>query len=247
MSRLFAGGTDEMRFAPEGITLDGAFTMALLIDLTVANGGWQAILAGHSNASTGQNAVGRTNNNHFSGFNQSYTQDSNATTSFTILAADGWEILVAKRSSATGGVTFSKSVIGSGTWTHSVNVGASVAGSSISSGHIRIGNWQTSDPFEGYLAVAAIWDGTALSQGDVESLDNSSATSDWYDLTPDWLVDDSDSFATNLMTDTARTSITGTADDANDPSGWTYGIGGEEPITDAAEKLRIVRSNLRFV
>jgi hypothetical protein len=221
VSRLFDGTDDEMQFDAEGIALNGAWTMAILID--PGGSSWQVYMAGHRSGGQGENYIGRYLDNRLTAGNFNYT----AASDFTIPGSDGWEVLVIRRSSATGNVTFSKKPIGSGSWTHFTSTGGSNSGADLGAGgRIRIGNWEGSDDFNGKLAVAAIWDGVALSDTDVETLDNG-ATQDWYDRSPDFLIDDSDGFATNLMTETARTSISGTTDDADDPSGWVYfGEGG---------------------
>jgi hypothetical protein len=78
-----------------------------------------------------------------------------------------------------------------------------------------------------YLAAFAYWNGVTLSQAQIEGINTAKTTQSILDLSPTAAYDDSDAFATDLTAGTAdRSSIVGTTDSADDPSGWVYLGGG---------------------
>lgn len=242
MSKYFDGDS-QMLFPSDGIVGTGAFTMAVLVDVVATDGAWQAFMT--TRATDDENGIGRTNGNGFSAFNFNYLLDSESAgtgTAWEALGADGWAIYVARRSSGTGPLTFSKKILGSGSWAHRVTTAGSNAGASSASGSIKLGDWRGSDNAVAYYAVGSMWDGTALTNTQVETLDDNLATSDWYALSPDFLVDESDDFTTNLITTTNRTSASGLGTDGSDPTSWVYGIGSTPVSATRALSYNIINS-----
>jgi hypothetical protein len=97
---------------------------------------------------------------------------------------------------------------------------------------IVFGEIDGADYFDGWLACCAIWD-SVLSDSNIESLVTTFTRANWLSLSPQFLVDELDAFQTDYAGTSTRTSITGTTDDADDPTGWASWAGAAAaPIPD---------------
>jgi hypothetical protein len=218
MSRLFDGVDDTVRWSIGSCNITGDWTMAYIIKLD-SGVSWQSYLgtntsAGASAAATGRHSDGRLDAMHGGGaqfFSAAVTHSN----------SDGWMIGIVSKVAGNNQPIASKFPIG-GAWTHTTM--SSLSGTpanpaSQAGGTVRWGEIDGADFFKGRLAACAIWT-SALSQANKETL-ATLTRANWLSLTPQGLWDEIDAFATDHTGNGAsRTTLTGTADDADDPTGW---------------------------
>ena len=222
MSRLFDGVNDESIYTvpASGVDVSGAHTLLCVCRiLTVSDTAWQSIIETQTSAAAGAATIGR-NNGGLIYWSQGATLNSG--TSWT--DSDNWVIVATTRAAGTVTTRMHKSVVG-GANTHAdaANGGTLAASPSIASGTIRIGG---NDDFANIRVAAAALFNKVLSDAELNGINTALTTQSIYDLTPVWLVDDADGLVADYMNNADRTSVVGTADDADDPAGWVYGIAG---------------------
>lgn len=223
MSRLFDGVDDQMVYAMPGSGgPDYTFGTLLVVIriITTTDGAWLSFIEGETSGAASRFALGRRNDGK-----QYYANGAAIDSANTVEDADSWMLLAATKATGTVAPTMHKIIISSGVRS-STALGTSFANSTtIANGNVRLGG---DDDFANIrLGVAAIFVGTALTTGQLDGIVSAKTTQSIADLSPTWLVDDSDAFATDLTAGTVdRTTLVGTADDADDPAGWVYGLGG---------------------
>jgi hypothetical protein len=226
MSRLFNGTTDLMSYAipasSGGTGPNITFgTFLVVVRILQADSSWMSFIEKENSAAGIHAALGRHSNNSIYCTDGAATSENSAQ---TITSADNWAVYCWTK--ATGSVlpVLIKCVIGGSV--ASVNGGTLIGNFSDSSGgNMRLGG---NDDFANIrLGVAAAFQGISLSTANVQSIADTKTTAAINALGATWLVDDSDAFATDLTAGTVdRTAISGTTNDADNPSGWVYGLGG---------------------
>lgn len=230
MSRLFDGVNDEMVYTvpASGIDVNGAHTLLIVVrQIATSDTIWQSYIETQTSAAAAAATLGRNN------VGQVYwAQGATATSAISMTDSDNWVVAAARKTAGSSIPTFSKCVVG-GANTHTAGGGSLVASPSIASGTIRIGG---NDDFANIRVAAAAIFTRVLSDAEINGINAALTTQSIFDLTPVWLVDDLDGFATDYMNNADRTSIVGTADDADDPAGWVFGIsgGGDGDVTSPA-------------
>jgi hypothetical protein len=211
VSRLFDGVDDIMNYP--GVPFTFGTMLAVIKIATATDGSWQSFIEGISGPNS--YAFGRKNDG-----NIFWANGITNLSSVGIQDGDGWAIVAMTKATGTASPTMHKIPIG-GSRT-STTLGGTLANSTMTTGGTTsIGG--PSDFANMYVAAAAIWNGTVLTTTDLDGIHTAKTTASILALSPTWCVDDSDAFATDLTAGTAdRSSITGTADDADDPAGWVY-------------------------
>lgn len=226
MSRLFDGVDDQMVY-PAPATLSGALTMLIVVKFATSSG-WISLLEGETSGGADRATIGRnpdqSNNLYFSNGVAGLP-----TGGVTLTNTSNWYVAALQRASGTVAARTHLCQVGAVSNTHTDHVTSMANASSIAGGNLRIGG--NADFGNIRVAAAAIWNSNPLVDADFEGIASDATTQSIADLSPVWLVDDSDAFATDLIGSNDRTSITGTADDADDPSGWVYGLGGGAAAT----------------
>lgn len=221
MSRLCDGVDDQIAFTvpASGINVNGAHTLLIVVriiqtsDLT-----WLSFIETETSAAAAGAAMGRS---ALAG-GVYWSQGATLGEANTITDSDGWMICAASKASGSSIPRLHRSIIG-GANTHTDWTGALAAAASIASGTIRIGG---NDDFANIrVAAAAIFD-KVLTDAEINGINTAKTTKSIYDLTPVWLVDDNDAFVADYMGHSGNGTKTGTASDADNPSGWVYGVGG---------------------
>jgi len=216
MSRLFNGTSDQVQWSIGGCDLQTGWTMVAVIKLD-AGVVWQAYLSNDNALNSSLVAMGRQGS---SGNLASYTGGgANTQAAIPHSSADGWMLVATRRAAGNGQIPrLSKYPIG-GSPTHTDAGG--VQDNNASQSRVVFGQINNSDFFKGRLAVAAEWN-TPLTDSQINSLVTTFTRANWLSLSPAGLWDELDAFATDHTGNgAARTSLVGTADDADDPAGWT--------------------------
>lgn len=215
MSRLFDGINNQVQWAVGGSDLTGAWTFAMLIK-SDAGVTWQGLL-GNEHATNGSEvATGRHSAGTFSAFAGG---GSNIQQGPAYSSADGWVLLVARRPAGSlQTIRFTKYPIG-GSPAHSNSASGMDNPVTQAGGKIVFGQIDGADFFKGRCAVLAEW-ASQLSDVNVESLVTTLTRANWLSLSPTALWDELDAFATDWAGTSSRTSLVGTTDDADDPTGW---------------------------
>lgn len=249
MSRQFNGTTDKIVCSIGGCNLTGALTWVFLfrrnstaayhaLGATLTSGGVPAsTLEIESNGSGNKFELGRDDTVFVT------------STGATFSTLTNWYIVaVSKGAGAVTARIHYFNVTGGGAWTHSdfnatLDNAASQAG-----GTVNFSNYKAAaqDPFNGWLAAAAVWAGTALSDSQAAELSTNLKTSDWWNNSaghPAGLWQFNGTVAagiTDLSGNSAnQSSISGTTQDTGtDPPGWSYdGIGGTGATVNAVPAL----------
>jgi hypothetical protein len=227
VSRLFDGVDDQMVFdvpassSGQGVNLRWG-TLLIVVKIAQSSGSWMSFLEKEHNNGTSHGGFGRhSNNSPYMAYASSLAENG---AGLDITSADGWMVVAVTKATGTATPNLIKAPIGG-------SVSSNAAGSTIgdlsdsSNGRVRIGG--NDDWANMYVAAVAAFHGVVLTTTDVQGIADAATTQSIADLNPTWLIDDSDAFATDLMgSGHDRTSITGTTDSADDPSGWVYGLGG---------------------
>lgn len=149
------------------------------------------------------------------------------------MSAGAWQILALTKASGTATPRMHRKVLGSGSWTHS-NASGSVTNASGSddSEAVIVGRFTSGTGFRDMrLAVAAVWDDVALSDGQLETLETTATTAGILALAPEWLADFNQQSTATPVDDLTglggdQTSIVGTTVvEGDDPTGWTFLLG----------------------
>lgn len=138
-----------------------------------------------------------------------------------------WVIQVITK--ATGSATPRYHLYRNGTWRHADGQAALGNPSTQAGGNIRIPSFAglSFDPLD--VAVAAQWNGTALSDGQIETLTTNLQSQDWFDLDPSGLWNFNQASTGTAVDDVTgngadQTSITGTTVISDGPANWDYTI-----------------------
>ena len=217
MSRLWGGTVaDLMTYAP----IQWAFGTILIVAkiVTTNDAAWQSFIEAEPTGVTPvRYALGRS-----SAGNLYLSNDVTSDQAVSATDADGWALFSVTKATGSAAPQFRKNIIGGAPTggTGGVALGNSPANT------VRIYLGGNDDPANIKVAAAAIFNGTVLTTGQLDGIASAATTQSIADLSPTWLIDDSDAFATNLVNPGTgdRTAIAGTADDADDPAGWVYGI-----------------------
>jgi hypothetical protein len=192
--------------------------------MTTTDAAWLSFMEAENASNIARYSFGRRSTGAMYYANDS-TLDSAA---LNIEDGDGWAVYAVTKATGSATPSYHKIPIGGSRTT--TTSAASLANSSTSAGgELRIGG--PSDFAHMRLAVASVFPGVVLTTGQLEGIATTKTTQSIADLLPLWLVDDSDGFATDLIGTADRTAIVGTVDDADDPAGWVYGLGGAPPTT----------------
>jgi hypothetical protein len=217
VSRQFDGVDDQMAYTvpASGLNVSGAHTLLIVVRImATADNTWLSFLETETSAAATSASLGRSN-----GGELYWSQGATIGDEITATDSDGWMIAAATKPAGFTSPTLHRSLIG-GANTHTAHASTLIAAASIASGTIRIGG---NDDFANIrVAAAAIFD-KVLSNAEIDGINTAKTTQAIYDLGPVWLVDDLDAFAADYMNNADRTAITGTADNADDPSGWVFG------------------------
>lgn len=228
MSRRFDGTDDQVQWSIGGCNLTGAFTFACVakFDTGVA---WQGMLGNETAATGSEMAIGRHGGTgNLAVFAGGGVNTQNAV---AVSSSDGWCLYAVTKAAGTVLPRMHKHPIG-GAATRA-NAGGNVAdGATQAGGKIVFGQIDGSDPFDGWLAVAAEF-ATALSDANVTSLATTLTRANWLSKGAVGLWDELDAFATDHTGGGAsRTSLVGTTDDADDPTGWASWAPAVDPTDD---------------
>lgn len=219
MSRLFDGVDDQMVY-PAPAAMTGTLTMLVVVKFAAASG-WASLIEMENSGAADRATIGRNptlgNNLYWSNGVSGLLSGGETMTSTT-----DWLVLGVTKSAGTTTPRSHKCIIG-GANSHTDQTGTIADAGTSAGGVLRLG--ANADFANVRLAAAAIWHGTALTDSDFNTIAASATTQSIADLSPTWLVDDSDGFATDLIGANDRTILDGTADDADDPAGWVFGLG----------------------
>lgn len=250
--RQFAS-TDLIETDPGNISgTPGSLTMASLMKHTDASAGGNWMIPSVNNAGDDQtftfyfasNAIHLWVNNTGGILNTTVTGGSGA----------GWAIYVVTKTSGTSVARGHRFSLG-GSWVHTNSATTSAHTSNVVSQMI-FGSSSHGAGNANRMAVAAMWDNVALSDPQVEELAAGLQTTDWLANSggaPGALWEFNQSVVTNPVEDLTggganqKTRTGTTVVNGDDPPGWTFGlVPPPPPVTDAPEKIRVVRSPLRL-
>lgn len=233
MSRLFDGVDDVMTFnlGASGGVADYAFGTQLVLCRFVSSASWASLI--ELERATANEARGGISRHGVTGGLSTYntvaavgSTEAGSGTSFTIGTGDNWCLYVVTKATGTASPTFYKVPLATGTRTTQQITNTLANSSLLASGFIRIGG---NDDFANIrLSVAAVLPGIVLTGAQIDGIVSAKTTASILALTDanSWVVDDADAFAADLKGNHNRSAIIGTADDADDPAGWVYGLGG---------------------
>ena len=158
-------------------------TFAAIVKRGATAAGFHSILAHHTSAPAAQNLFGFSNNNivlNISGQGSTTGQAVNDTTS--------WWVVAGSKDTGTVVGRFHTYQFSTRTWTHQDGDIARSNWADTSGGKVTLGRWDTSNYFNGYLAIAAFWGNTTLTDAQSERL--SMGISNWMALSPNglWLL-----------------------------------------------------------
>lgn len=220
MSRLFGGSTSEVAWSIGSVVGTGAWTFAMVVKFN-AGVSWQGLL---NLESSGTHRVGT--ERHGTGGDFATITGGGANTKqsgLSISSSDGWMLLAAARAAGNNKLArFTKYPIG-GTASHA-DAPSPGQDNQAASNTIIFGNTENADFFAGRCAAVAVWD-TALNDAQMESLVTTFTRANWLSLSPHFLADELDAFATDYAGTSTRSALTDTSDDADDPTGWASWAG----------------------
>lgn len=219
MSQLFDGVDDQMVYTvpASGIDVNGAHSMLIVVRILVtADLTWLSFIETETSGAVGSAALGRS---AFAG-GVYWGQGTSLEEQNAITDSDGWLIAAANKPAGSSIINIHRCIIG-GANTHTAGSIAKAAAASIASGTLRIGG---NDDFANIRVAAAAIFTRELTNGEIDGINTAKTTQSIYNLTPAWLVDDNDGLVNDYMGRANRSSVTGTASDADNPSGWIYGI-----------------------
>jgi hypothetical protein len=234
----FDGADDRLRWATLATNLlnvsDGAWTFAAGVKRATDDAAFHAFSYLLSGTGNGTVEAGLSIN----GSDALQTDvDAFAQTGPTITGTTETYFIVASKGAGSSPITYSRYVKSTTTWTHQTTAGNLV--DQIAATMLELGAWQgTGDFFDGWMSVAAWWEG-AMSQADKEALVANWRTSDLWTSAhgqPAFLVELNVAGASvsDLAGNASALTATGTTLDAAETfSSWNYnGTGAGGPAVD---------------
>ena len=179
--------------------------------------------------------------------------DYGAPTSTTVPVVDGetYILVIRKPTAADLDVNYSRYTRSTDTWAHQALTGIGKA--EVAATMLELCAWQGDDPYDGYMGVAAFWEGS-MSQAQVEELSVNWATSDWWNNSlgnPAFLVELNVAAAsvTDLAGNASSLTATGTTLDAGETlDTWNFdGTGSGGPQTIPLNQVTETDSSLAMV
>lgn len=155
-----------------------------------------------------------------------------ALAAISFATTDDWVLVAITKATGTTAPRGHKYLYSTPTWTHTDSAATVANQSSISGGSVRIGasgaaSYNTA--LTGDIAVVGVWDGTALSDANIETLELDLQS--WMNLSPTalWRLDQA-STSTNINDLTAggsnQTALSGTSIDLSTPPGFDWALTG---------------------
>jgi hypothetical protein len=227
----FDGVGDYVRGTGNG-ALNGAFTYAALVQRDAVVVAWHGLISASSaTAWTYEFGISNTTDLLFADINPSNART--APTATIVETSNDWWIAAMTKAAGTTTPRFHlRNVTTGAAWIHENGGGTQANPSSASGGNILLGNFSGTtgnpgsldDDFNGDMALAGWWDGTALSDGQINELDVNHRTSDWYNNSaglPSSLTELNTLTPTDLRGLMAWTvSVSGLT--GGDPTSWTF-------------------------
>jgi hypothetical protein len=237
VSRYFAGGTDVVNWTLAA-DLTGAWTFAhiLKVDAGVT---WASFCSQDSSANASILASGRQGTN---GTFAMYSGGGVNTKEDSALALNGWVGLAASRPAGAGQtIRFMNYPIGgSPTFSNSASPHMDNAATQ-AGGKTVFGEIDNADFFKGRLADNALWS-TNLNDSQMQSLVDTMTLANWLSLSPAALWDERDAFNLDQTPNGKnRTLLTGTSDDADNPTGWaSWAAAASPPVMNPETPLPFI-------
>lgn len=163
-----------------------------------------------------------------------------------IVTASAWQVFGVSDGLGTSTPRFHRKELGAGSWSH-VDASTTMTDLSGTPARIVIGSLSetSSQPYNGLMALAAIWDSVALSDTDWENIESNATTAFVLTLSPDALYELTQDATGTAIEDLAganeQSSQTGTSVVTGDDPAWEFQSGG------AAEKQSFYVSRRRTV
>lgn len=134
----------------------------------------------------------------------------------------GWVVQGATKAAGISTPRHHVGVVGGGAPTHTDGATPLNAAISITGGTIRLGG---NDDFKAERQAAAAIFTRVYSDAEFDGICTALTTKSIIDLVPVWCVDARDNFAVDYMGNLNRTSVVGTTDSSDGPTGWVLGDG----------------------
>jgi hypothetical protein len=237
VSTRASADNSEIRCAIGACNLIGALSMAMIAKKN-ADGVWQALMGNHDSGDLGRPSTEFNPSNQFVFDVATASANSGAT---TLTIADGWVLVGVSK--ATGTVTPRLHIYKGGVWTHAAMSGSVGNPATQAGGTVRFFEYQDSDDFNGWIAVAGqcpseLADATFETLVDTNRVawDAAFAAGGVWEFDDNPLVDYSAAGTANEIVRTA------TAPSSDNPGFYTIGTGGPPDAT----KLTPTRAPIRF-
>jgi hypothetical protein len=201
--------------------LDGATTILAVVRMLAANSTWQSIVESESSGGVNQVSMGR----NVSVDGRLYYSDTAAVKDFVgvhVVAADSWQVIAVTRPAGAAQTIRGHQVVLGGATQH-VNSGSTGNNNGDYNGGAFIVAGDD-DPANIRVAAWAVWNGTALSDGDIEGIASALSTDSILALSPTACFDAENGL---MLTDLAAGGMDGSlvgaiTESADGPTGWTY-------------------------
>ena len=221
--------------------LAGGYTMLIVQRMLAANGSWQSLLESESSAPAPRPSIGRqvTDNDFY--FSDSVGLKEAPTVE--VLSSQNWTILAATRpAGAAQTVRAHYFQVGGSPPTHENFPGTASNETAYATGKFIIAG--DDDPANIRVAAWAIWDGTALADGDFDSIATALTTQSILDLSPTACFDSENDLMLTDLAGTLPGTLVGTiTESADGPTDWLYfGESAEPEVTFKGDPRRGVAS-----
>ena len=220
--------------------LTGAQTMLIVIRELSGSGSWQSFIESQTGAAALRPSIGRhvTGDNFY--FADSVTTRDNS--GVTITSGQSWQVLAVTRPGGAGQtVRAHQIIVGGATTRGNFSVTASNETAYATGKFIVAGD---DDPANIRVAAWAIWDGTALSDGDIDGIGSALTTQSVLDLSPTSCFDSENNLMLTDLAGTLPGTLVGAiTESADGPAGWVYF--GEGPAGDSPYRETYIRRSRR--
>lgn len=199
--------------------LDGATTILAVVRMLAAGGSWQSIIESENSGGTNVVSMGRQGG----GSDDLYYSDTvsaKVVTSIEVLAADSWQLLAVTRPAGAAQTIRGHQIIFGGATDHAddstgndmlnYNGGLFIVAGDDDPANIRVAAW-------------AIWNSTALTDGQINGIASAKTTQSILDLSPTACFDSENSLMLNDLAGTMDGTLIGAITESSDgPTDWVY-------------------------
>lgn len=199
--------------------LAGGYTLLMVVRVLAANGSWQSFLESQTSGAVVRPCMVR----HATGnaLTQIDSTGARDIAAIPVTAAQSWQVVAITRPAGASQTVRGHQIIIGGATTRANHGSTASNDTAYATGKFIVAG--DDDPANIRVAAWAIWDGTALTDGNIDGIASAKTTQSILDLTPTACFDSENGLMKTDLIGTLPGTLVGSITESSDgPSGWVY-------------------------